>query len=437
MGLLVVQAVLFMWLPADHAMGGVYDFLRMVSPRSVFAVDPDLAIRKVDSHAHEHIWTTGEGWGFPPLVYHTKVAGVYDRADFFFPFGYREETRTKSTLKLVPLFENQWSKIPPFDGFSRCLTVYRGRSDLGQNYWGVFPFYGYTYRKFGVDWSRFVLFPLYYESKDGAAHTRRALWPIFTFANSPGRSTFKVWPLYGRDKIGADYFNRFALWPLFQQIDKYPGTPQASSYRAMPFPLYVRRETPVSCNTDILWPLISVYKHYPTGHRRYSFRPFFTYGYGGGIDELSLLSLYSSKTDYRKGTKSESGDGYVSVGSDEVFTERKFMLISTIQKRYRKGLLVFARYRFWPFAEYTWDLRKGSHLKVPEIISLKSDWWDLGLGRVLRFVDFRDTPVTKELSLLFGLTRHTELKCKPHIPCPPKPGDDGFKELIMGSFGKR
>jgi hypothetical protein len=52
-------------------------------------------------------------------------------------------------------------------------------------------------------------------------------------------------------------------------------------------------------------------------------------------------------------------------------------------------------------------------------------------------VDFRDTPITSESSILFGLRQKTEIKQYPFISCPPKPGDDNWSELITGSFGKR
>jgi hypothetical protein len=424
-------------LSSGPASGSAYDLIRYASPKTTFAIDPDLNIRRMDPLAPDRVWTLGEGWGFPPLFFHTKAPGRYERVDFFFPFGYREESFFRSKMAFVPIFESRWSKVPPFDGYSRCLTLYQGTSDLGQNYWGFFPFYGYTYRRYGVDSNFFFLFPLYYESTDEDIHTRRILWPIITYANSPGRNSFKIWPLFGTDTIRRDYSNKFVLWPFFQHTEKFPGTEQASSYTALPFPLYVREQDNYSATTSIIWPFLSYYHHYRTGHERYSFWPFVTYGTGGGIEELNVFYVYSYKKDRRKGTETKSGQGYISVGDGEVFTERKFLLINTIQKRFRKGSLVFSRYRFWPFAEYTWDLDKGSHFKFPEIISLKSDWFDLNLGRILRFVDLRETPITRELSVLFGLSRETNIKRVPHIPPPPKPGDDSFSELISGSFGKR
>ncbi len=440
-GFLFVCRLLFwatlLFIPAETVCGSAHTFVRLTSPGTLFAVDPDLFSRRIDPRAPDKMWTLGEGWGFPPLFFRSKVQGLYDRVDFLFPLGCREESAFRSKLRFTPLIESSWWKVPPFDGYSRCLTLFYGRSDFGQDYWGFFPFYGYSYRHRGKDSEFFCMFPLYYQSIEDENRTIRLLWPLITYANSPGRVSIKMWPLFGKDAIRRDYFNWYLLWPLFQRVEKYPGTEQAQAYTALPFPLYVRQETAYSCSTDILWPLITYYHHYASGHQRFSFRPLFTYGTGGGIDEISILYLYSYKRDQRKGTETGTGYGYVSVGEDDVFTEQKYMLISTIQKRYRKGCMVFARYRFWPLAEYTWDLERGSHLKVPEIISLKNDFWDLNLGRFLRFVDLRDTPITRELSLLFGLSGRTEVKACPHIPLPPRPGDDNWSELITGAFGKR
>ncbi len=432
--LIVSMTVLFQYSPAC---GSAYDFLALTGSRTLFALDPDITIRRIDPRSPNGAWTLAEGWGLPPLFFHTSVPGLYDRLDLFYPLGCREESKFRSKVRFTPFFDSYSSKIPPFDSYTRCLTAFKGVSDMGQPYWGIFPFYGYTFRR-GSDKSLFFLFPLYLEKTDDDAKTIRLLWPFITIAHSPGRSAFKIWPLFGKDSIRNEYHSRFFLWPFFQHLERYPGTPEASSYTAKPFPLYIRQDTAFSTTIDVMWPLFTYYHHYRTGHQRYSFRPFFTYGYGGGVEELDIFFVYSSKTDWNKGSSTKgSVKGYISVGDDEVFTERKFLMMSSIQKRYRKGFLVFAKYKFWPFAEYRWDIERGSHLKVPEVISLKSDWWDLNLGRLLRFLDFRDTPLTREISLLSGLSQRTEFKSHPHISRPPTPGDDSWAELISGSFGKR
>jgi hypothetical protein len=379
----------------------------------------------------------GKHYGIPPLYNRIEVPGLYERDDFLYPFGLREESTFQSRLRFSIFFNSRWSKKEPFDGHSRLLTAFQGRSDLGQEYWGVFPFYGYTFRRFGVDSNFFCLFPLYYRSAEDDAITHRFIWPIITYSDSPGRKALKVWPIAGTDAIRNDYYNNFFLWPLFQKIDKYPGTPQASSYLAAPFPLYVKECTPYDKSTSILWPFLNYYKH-RSGHTRYSLWPFIRYGSGGGLKDINLMYLYTYKKDLKTGEE-ETGHkrGRITIADDEVYTERKFALINTIQKRYKDGCLVFTRYRFWPFAEYTWDKHKGSHLKIPAVITLKNDWFDLNLGRLLNIINIRDTPVSRETSFLFGISSNSYEKKTPHIQPAPKPGDDGFKELITGAFGER
>ena len=436
-GFLVVAVLFSGAFAPTTCLGSACDFLRLTEGGSLFAVDPDVALRRIAPNGDRHLWHLGESRGVPPLFLRSKVQGLYDRIDFFYPLGCWEESPFRSKLRFSPLLVNEWSKLPPFDGYSRCLTLYHGRSDLGQDYWGFFPFFGYSHRIRGVDKDFFLLFPLYYESTRDNARTIRLLWPFITYSNSPGRYSFKIWPVYGKDAIANEYFNQYFMWPFFQKVLKYPGTEVASSYTAIAFPLYVKSEDCYSSQVSILWPFFNYYKH-RGGHERYSVWPFLSYGSGGGIEELNLFHVYSYKHDKRKcDAEPEDRGGYVSVGDGEVFTEKKFLLINTIQKRFRKGCLVYSKYRFWPFGEYTWDLEKGTHLKIPELIPLRSDWFDRNLGRYLRLVDVRDTPISLEVSLFFGLNKRTALKPLPCIRRPPKPGDDDWQELITGAFAKR
>lgn len=414
-----------------------YHFLDSFADGNTIAIDPDITIRRIDPSAPDNIWLLGKTRGFPPFYNRIEVPGLYERDDFLYPFGLREESTFQSRLRFPILFESRWAKRPPFDGSSRLLTAYQGRSDLGQEYWGVFPFYGYTFRRFGVDSNFFFLFPLYYQSSEDDILTHRFLWPIVTYADSPGRQAFKVWPLIGTDSIHNDYFNKFALWPLFQKIDKYPGTRQAYSYVAAPFPVYVNECTPHDKSTSLLWPFLNYYQH-KSGFTRYSLWPFVKYGSGGGREEVNLFYIYNYKKDLRTGEK-ESGrsKGHIAIGDDEVFTERKFALVNSIQKRYRKGELIYTKYKFWPFGEYSWDKRKGTHLKIPAVLTFKNDWFNLNLGSLLNIIDIRETPITRETSFLFGLSRNSYEKQVPNIPPPPSPGSDNIEEMILGAFGEK
>lgn len=423
---------------ADRVHASFNHLLKLPFAERVFAVDPDVVVGKVDARSPRGTWMTGIGWGLPPLFYRTTVSGLYRRVDVLYPFGCIEDSPVRTKLRFTPFVDVQWSKRPPFEGYSRWFTLFRGRSDQGQAYGGFFPFYGYSYRRHGVDHNFFLLFPLYYESTEEDIRTRRFLWPIGTYARSPGRFAFKIWPIFGIDQIRDEYRNIYVVWPIFHGVDKFKGTEYAYSYRAFPFPLFIKYETPVEWQVQVLYPFLSYYEHRLRGHRRYTFYPFITYGTGGGLEEIDILWLYYSKKERLQGFYDEGkSEGYISVRSYDVFTEKKFLFMSSIQKRYRRGCLIFARYRLWPIAEYTWDIEKGSHLKIPEFFGLRSDWWDLNMGSLFRIIDIRDTPITRELSYFFGLKQTTEIKTVPHHPPPPQIGDDNWAELISGAFGSR
>ncbi|MFH0821706.1 MAG: hypothetical protein V2B18_03070 [Pseudomonadota bacterium] len=318
---IIVALIAFLLLfQPEPSLSWIGDLIGHGKGSNLFAIDPDLYIRRVDPRAPDNVWTLAEGRGVAPFYYRTTIPGLYDRVDFFFPLGLQEESTFQSRLKFFPFFENRWSKVAPYDGFSRCLTMYHGRSDMGQDYWGFFPFYGHSYRKFGVDRNFFVLFPLYYESVEDNIKTTRIMWPFITYANDPGRHSIKVWPLAGRDAIRNEYFNWYVLWPFFQHTLKHPGTEQWEKHTSSPFPLYINKENAYSTSTSILWPFLDYYHHYATGYKSYKFRGLFKYGSGGGITDIDIFYFYSYKRDERKGT--EAAPGFVHVSGDEVFTEK-------------------------------------------------------------------------------------------------------------------
>ena len=89
-GLLIfVPIILFVTVLFQHtpACGSAYDFLQLTSSRTLFALDPDITIRRIDPRAPNGAWTLAEGWGLPPLFFRTSVPGLYDRLDLFYPFG--------------------------------------------------------------------------------------------------------------------------------------------------------------------------------------------------------------------------------------------------------------------------------------------------------------------------------------------------------------
>ena len=132
-GLLILLVLVSAACAPTPCHGVACDFLRLAHGGNLFAVDPDVALRRFDPRGDSHVWNLGESHGIPPLFLRSKVQGHYDRVDFFYPLGCWEESPFRSKLRFSPLLVNEWSKLPPFDGYSRCLTMYHGRSDRGRN----------------------------------------------------------------------------------------------------------------------------------------------------------------------------------------------------------------------------------------------------------------------------------------------------------------
>ncbi len=164
-----------------------------------------------------------------------------------------------------------------------------------------------------------------------------------------------------------------------------------------------------------------------------TFYPFIKYGSGGGLEELNLFYLYSYKKDWRRGTTSTSSDARLQVDGESVYTEQKFLyFISTIQKQYRKGLLVYGSIASsGRLREYVWDLEKGSHLKMPEIIPLTSDFWDQKSRASVAIRRFARDPHNAGTEHAFSVSARDRTQSSPlHSPAT-EPENDDWSELIL------
>ena len=74
-----IPIVLFITVLFQHtpACGSAYDFLQLTASGTLFALDPDITIRRIDPRSPNGAWTLAEGWGLPPLFFRTSVPGLY------------------------------------------------------------------------------------------------------------------------------------------------------------------------------------------------------------------------------------------------------------------------------------------------------------------------------------------------------------------------
>ncbi|MFH1625593.1 MAG: hypothetical protein ABID54_10650, partial [Pseudomonadota bacterium] len=197
-----------------------------------------------------------EEYGFRPFFYvRKKKEEHFKEIEYLYPLGKYRKTDQERVFQFIPLFSShkdltEETKKPSDFGF---FPVFWGKDENGESYGGLFPLYGRLKHRFGKDQIRFVLWPIYSDSKEENTWTYNILWPIFSYTTGGGESGFRVWPLYGRQEKEGEYSKYFALWPIFffQKTDLDTDNPQ--TFKAV-FPLFVDSSSPERDSTTFLWP---------------------------------------------------------------------------------------------------------------------------------------------------------------------------------------
>ncbi len=138
-------------------------------------------------------------------------------ADFLFPLGLDREDPESRLFYFFPL--GWWRRQPDSKGHEAIDAglfpiLVGGRTGDGESWWGLFPIYGRYRGFFTYDLFRWILFPLWVETKkEGGWHTHSVLWPLLAWGEHPEGTSFRLWPLFGKVKR-KDRSEGFALWPL-------------------------------------------------------------------------------------------------------------------------------------------------------------------------------------------------------------------------------
>ena len=135
-----------------------------------------------------------------PLFYWTKN-GKEDslRVEYLYPLGKFRRERGDTKHYLVPFLKSRDDTI---DGdrrerFFSLFLFFRGQTEGGEGYWGVFPLFGHLADKFGRDRIRFSLWPIYSDWSEEGTYTWNIFWPILSATRGEGKKAFRVWPLWG------------------------------------------------------------------------------------------------------------------------------------------------------------------------------------------------------------------------------------------------
>jgi len=168
----------------------------------------------------------GSFFAVRPLYSHTTAAEGAVR-DVFWPLYSRKEFKDeKSSRGLIFWFTHEFDVSSESPRFRRWLLpfYFQGRDVHGESYGALFPAGG-TIREFlGRDEIRFVLFPVYANSRINEVRTTSVLWPIYSRTRGNGIQRDRVFPLYGKSVLEEKYEKKFVLWPFWNSAEYfYPG----------------------------------------------------------------------------------------------------------------------------------------------------------------------------------------------------------------------
>jgi len=328
-------------------------------------------------------------WAMPPLFSYSRNEDLdYETFDFIwkvltfdrygdeyrwqvlqlFSFaggGTQAETNLHRTT-LFPIYFQQRSKIPE------------------KNYTALVPIYGTIKQRLFRDEIKFVLFPLYGQSRKRDVVTDNYLYPVFHYRHGEGLRGWQVWPLLGNEHKevttitngwgdvetngGHDKF--FALWPFFFNQRSGIGTgPMAHQQALIPFYNYLR--SPARDSTSYLWPLGVTHtedreKHYVEWGAPW---PLVVFARGTGKNTSRIWPLFS----HARGA-TQTSDWYLwpvykynRLHSDPLDRERTRVLFFLFSHVSMKNTETGARLRqvdLWPLFTARRDLEGKSRLQI-------------------------------------------------------------------------
>jgi hypothetical protein len=215
-------------------------------------------------------------WGMAPLYSVTYDSGVdWEEIDFLYPLftldRFGQEYRIQF-LQVLSFAGGQSQRGTKARRFTLFPLYFQQRSENPQeNYTAVFPFYGELQNRLMRDNIRFVLFPVYAQSRKKDVVTDNVLFPVFHLRRGDALRGWQFWPLYGEEHKGittrtnsagdfetvGGHDKRFVLWPFFFNQHTEVGTTNEGVYRVL-LPFFSMLRSPRRDSTTVLWPLFTV-----------------------------------------------------------------------------------------------------------------------------------------------------------------------------------
>jgi hypothetical protein len=355
-------------------------------------------------------------WAFRPFIskYEDRENGVCEY-EFLYPLGRYKRTKDERLIRFIPLIKSGKSFEEEERGrISEFFPVFWGRTEEGERYGGVIPFYGNLKKSFGRDEITFFLWPLYSSSREGETRTYKFIWPFLAYTKGKDRRAFRFWPFYGQDDKEGLYSKRFVFWPFFiqQKTDLDTNTPK--DFFAL-FPFYISSNSGTERSRTILFPLFTSYRKDNFRQRTYPW-PLLTHAKGIDYESRNVLPFYR----YQRSAKSRYFYVMWPIYKHELewdknrtVTDHLFLINKFERTSFENENKVAKTYRFWPLFYYRARKNGDVRFDFPGLIPAEYEGFDRNYGPLFRVFEYRkDAEGNVQSKFLWGLYTHRKRSSK-------------------------
>ncbi|HEY3854520.1 MAG TPA: hypothetical protein VGO67_09020 [Verrucomicrobiae bacterium] len=327
-------------------------------------------------------------FGLPPFYSQTLTPSIgWSEWNFFYPIIDYRRFGSEYRLQIAELISFSGGKTQEprkAKGFTIFPIYFQMRSqDTNLNYTALVPFYGELKNRLFRDDVKFIMFPLYSETRKKDVVTDNYLYPIFDLRHGDHLTGWQFWPLFGEEhktpttltnnigdvSISGGYDNYFVLFPFYLTSRTGLGTTNPASHLTM-MPFYNRLRSPLRDESAYGWPLgVNFINDRAQGYvERDVFWPFFVKARGTKT-VTRYFPIYS-----RAHNQDLESDFYAwpiykfnRLESDPLDRQRMrilFFLYSDIVEKNTKSGEYKRRTDFWPFYTYHRDMDGNERLQV-------------------------------------------------------------------------
>jgi len=373
---------------------------------------------------YKYSYPEENGTSFRP--FYSSVTKLGEKKIFFLsPLGIYKANNETTTLKIVPLINKTWVKIPEereenkhFDFF----PIFWGKTAQNETYGGFFPIYGKFKNRFGKEEITFVLWPVYSKIKYKDHIAFNYLWPFIRTVKDKKKSDsskyggFKIWPLFGHFKEG-DSEREFFLWPFYIR-NCFKDSEGDYANKLIVFPFYIKEDTDSYNKKIILWPFFQkVYAKTYNYHQLDAPWPFYRkiegeeiegrrywpfYGYvkrDGSFDYFFIWPLYFYKEEHITQKK---------IKFDE--KEHRFLIFSKYRYTEKTNNPIQREYRIWPLGYGYENNHETQFYYFPAILPFRDEGLERNYNAFLKIWEYYQKKDYIFFKLLWGLYRYEKFK---------------------------